>query len=102
MTGHRAERSFAADHPTAAGHFPGNPIIPGAVVLREIIRAIALAYPGQACRAISAAKFLHPVRPGQGVTIIWSDAGSGEIRFTCNLAEGGVRVAAGALRLGAP
>ena len=24
---------IAADHPTGAGHFPGNPIIPGALLL---------------------------------------------------------------------
>ena len=102
MTGHSAERMFAADHPAALGHFPGNPIIPGAFLLREIVRAIALAHPGQVCRALSAAKFLHPVRPGQGVAITWTGAGSGEIRFTCSLADGGVRVVAGTLRLGSP
>jgi 3-hydroxymyristoyl/3-hydroxydecanoyl-(acyl carrier protein) dehydratase len=33
--------SFAPDHPTAAGHFPGNPILPGALLLDEVVLAIA-------------------------------------------------------------
>ena len=31
---------FVPDHPTAAGHFPCNPIIPGAVLLSAALRAI--------------------------------------------------------------
>ena len=30
---------IAADHPSLAGHFPGNPIVPGVVILEEVVRA---------------------------------------------------------------
>lgn len=77
-------RLFAADTRCAEGHFPGNPIIPGAVLLSETLRAIAAQtgatlLPGE----IKAAKFLYPVRPGERVTIDYAAAKSGELKFTC-------------------
>ncbi len=32
---------FAASHPCGAGHFPGNPVIPGALLLDEVLNRIA-------------------------------------------------------------
>ena len=79
-----AERVFPADHPAALGHFPGNPIIPGAVLLDEILRAIesGLGASLSPCR-IKSAKFLAPVRPGEHVVIEFSRPGAGAIRFAC-------------------
>jgi 3-hydroxyacyl-[acyl-carrier-protein] dehydratase len=99
MDGH-AEWEVALDHPAVAGHFPGNPIVPGAVLLQEIVAAIAGEYPGMMCRTIDAAKFLHPVRPGAMLAIDWEDGQNGDIRFTCTLGPAGPRVATGVLRLG--
>jgi 3-hydroxyacyl-[acyl-carrier-protein] dehydratase len=78
------ERFFPPDHPAAQGHFPGNPIIPGAVLLSETLRAIeaTLDY-GLSPRQLASAKFLHPARPGDRVTIEYSETGSGTVRFTC-------------------
>lgn len=74
------ERVFEADHPAARGHFEGNPIIPGAVLLNETIHAIEPAV--GAPMVIAAAKFLHPARPGDRVVIEFSREG-GEVKFTC-------------------
>ena len=30
---------IAADHPSLAGHFPGNPIVPGVILLDEVVAA---------------------------------------------------------------
>ena len=32
-------RVIAKDHPALAGHFPGNPIVPGVLILDEVMRA---------------------------------------------------------------
>src|SRR5258708_36839556 len=55
---------IAADHPSFSGHFPTFPVLPGALLLDEMLTAIQLA------RAIdltswhvSSAKFLDAVRP---------------------------------------
>ncbi|MCK7496084.1 MAG: hypothetical protein MZW92_37905 [Comamonadaceae bacterium] len=68
------ERSFAVDHPTAAGHFPGHPIIPGAVLLDQVIRVLQEALQAELpTLEIRAAKFLHPVRPGDTMQILIDD-----------------------------
>jgi len=74
------EHPSPAAHPTAAGHFPGNPVIPGAVLLDAVLQAIYGCETG-ACR-IQSAKFLYPVRPGDVVSIRWTD-GAGTTRFNC-------------------
>ena len=79
-----AERVFPADHPAALGHFPGNPVIPGAVLLDETLRAIESGLgTGLSCLRITSAKFLAPVRPGDRVVIEFDRSGAGAIRFTC-------------------
>ena len=93
------EKRFVSDHPTAAGHFPGNPIIPGALVLDAVLEAVTgTASVVQACE-IRAVKFLRPVRPGDRLRIEWHEE-RGETRFQCVLVEAGEIALTGALRLG--
>lgn len=101
MTMHAVERRIAANHPAAAGHFPGNPIVPGAVLLDEVIAAIAAGRSVDALE-VSSAKFLDKVRPGERLVIRWDDTQEGEIRFTCSAGSPERRVAAGSLRFSAP
>ncbi len=76
--------SFAFGHPAANGHFPDNPIIPGAVLLDEIIQAITGNMPFQNLpRDIEWVKFLHPVRPGDDVVIHWTVQTDGVVEFDC-------------------
>lgn len=78
-----AEFSFAPDHPASRGHFPGNPIIPGAVLLDAALQVIEarLGVSASPCR-IKSAKFLHPVRPGNTVLFEYLPSGNGDIRFS--------------------
>ena len=92
----RREVTWDAEHPTAAGHFPGNPIIPGAVLLRDIVRAIAAEHPDAACSQVVSAKFLHPVRPGETVALSWE--GAADVRFRARKTPDGPDVVTGALR----
>jgi 3-hydroxymyristoyl/3-hydroxydecanoyl-(acyl carrier protein) dehydratase len=91
------EICFATDHPTAAGHFPGNPIIPGAVLLDTVLLAIADAASAAPC-AISTVKFLRPVRPGDRIRIEWEPKGA-ETHFRCVLSATGDIAVRGTLRL---
>jgi 3-hydroxymyristoyl/3-hydroxydecanoyl-(acyl carrier protein) dehydratase len=54
-------------HPSLAGHFPGDPIVPGAILLDYAIAHIERAFERKVA-TILAAKFLAPVRPLQTVT----------------------------------
>jgi 3-hydroxyacyl-[acyl-carrier-protein] dehydratase len=88
------ERTFAFDHPSAEGHFPGNPIIPGAVLLSVMVDAIehALGLSLSPC-TLKAAKFYSPVRPGESVVVEFTGSAPGNIRFEC--AVNGKKVLAG-------
>jgi 3-hydroxymyristoyl/3-hydroxydecanoyl-(acyl carrier protein) dehydratase len=91
-----ATRHLHETHPAADGHFPGNPIIPGAVLLREIIAAL----PGnRACATIRSAKFHYPVRPGDTLVVSWEEATGGEIRFACSITGTDRPAVTGALRM---
>ena len=54
--------TIATDHPAFAGHFPGRPLLPGAVLLALVTQALQ----GRlgATPRIDSAKFLAPVGPG--------------------------------------
>ena len=67
------ERDFPPDHAAAQGHFPGNPVIPGALLLSEVLRAIETSLGKNLCPyQIRSAKFIRPVRPGERVSIDFS------------------------------
>jgi len=57
-------------HPALAGHFPGNPIVPGVVVLDAVISA-AQAWLGTGFRVerLAYAKFLAPLKPEETAEI---------------------------------
>ena len=78
--------SFAADHAAARGHFPGNPIIPGALLLSEVLRAIGTSLGKNLCPyQIRSAKFIRPVRPGERVSIDFSSRDEKRISFSCSV-----------------
>lgn len=87
---------IAADHPTGAGHFPGNPIIPGALLLAEVLRSVGEAEGMHigACN-VRSAKFQHPARPGDKVEVEYECSTQGVIDFKCAVA--GVTVLTGVI-----
>src|SRR3977135_2550583 len=72
-----------AEHPALAGHFPGAPILPGVLLLDEMVRAVEQdrSQPGTRWR-IGAAKFVKPVRPGETLTLEHQPLPNGSIRFS--------------------
>lgn len=53
------------DHPALAGHFPGNPVVPGVVVLEHVIAAIEARRGTLPPLRLPQVKFLSPLRPGE-------------------------------------
>ncbi|GAB1595171.1 hypothetical protein [Lysobacter claricitrinus] len=54
-----------ATHPSLPGHFPGNPIVPGVVLLDHVVEAIEAAHGPLARLRLPQVKFLEPLRPGE-------------------------------------
>lgn len=94
------ERNIPSGHPAAQGHFPGNPVIPGAVLLSEVLIAAQsqLGAGLSPCRILSA-KFLAPVRPGDRLVIELSGVDAARFRFSGTV--GGAAVFKGEAACGA-
>lgn len=100
------DQLYEIGHRATEGHFAGRPIIPGVVILADVMRAlraqIAVSEIALSPRyTIRAAKFLHPVLPGQTMTIVlniaaWNVAENRlAVSFDCAVA--GAVVAKGSL-----
>jgi acyl-coenzyme A synthetase/AMP-(fatty) acid ligase len=85
------------EHPVARGHFPGNPVVPGALILDEVVRRAEqrLAMPPSEWE-VRSAKFLSPMRPGEAMRVELEARADGEVKFAC--ATGDRAVASGLLR----
>ncbi len=57
------------DHPCLEGHFPGNPIVPGVVILDEIIDCVLKQNNGYKVCSLNNVKFLQPLKAEQSVEI---------------------------------
>ena len=85
-----------AEHPALAGHFPDAPILPGVLLLDEIVRAVETEDGGNGGRwRIGAAKFVKPVRPGETLTLGHERQSNGSIHF--RISRAGEPVAHGVL-----
>jgi 3-hydroxyacyl-[acyl-carrier-protein] dehydratase len=80
-------RTISADHPSLPGHFPGTPIVPGVVILDEILAALTEWRGDSHVTAIRAVKFLAPLKPQQPFTISLSAGRDAEdaVDFSCRV-----------------
>ena len=58
-----------ADHPSLPGHFPGQPVVPGVVILDEVVALACAERPDCRLESLSSVKFLAPLLPGQAAMI---------------------------------
>ncbi len=92
-----AERylTVPADHPVFRGHFPGNPIVPGVMLLEWVMREVAQVL-GRAPAALRVreSKFFTPLAPLQQAKLSF-EPGAGRCVF--DIQSGETRIARGVL-----
>jgi 3-hydroxyacyl-[acyl-carrier-protein] dehydratase len=77
-----------ADHPALAGHFPGEPIVPGVVLLDYVLRAA-----GKGKATFPSVKFHAPLKPGEEFDIRIDGAKFGVYRGETLIASGSFHLA---------
>jgi 3-hydroxyacyl-[acyl-carrier-protein] dehydratase len=82
-------RAIRVDHPSLPGHFPGTPVVPGVVILDEILAALLECRQGFHLMGVRTVKFLVPLKPEQPFTIYFSteDDDAGEVNFSCRIED---------------
>lgn len=74
--------SITPTHPAFAGHFPGMPIVPGVVLLDEVMHAIVTDSGMPAATwQVSSVKFLSPLKPGESIIIEHEQSANGTVKF---------------------
>lgn len=77
-------QTIPADHPALPGHFPGNPIVPGVVLLNYVCAAVRReAGENVRCSGFPSVKFLAPLLPGVPFRIELDFGIENRVRFAC-------------------
>jgi 3-hydroxyacyl-[acyl-carrier-protein] dehydratase len=81
--------TVGADHPSLPGHFPDAPVVPGVVILDEILAALTEWREDSRLTAIRAVKFLAPLKPEELFTICLSvrQNAEDEVDFCCRVED---------------
>ena len=84
-----AVRIIPANHPTLPGHFPGSPLVPGVVILDEVLAALIEWRQDLQLTGIRMVKFLAPLQPERAFTILFSakNEHAEEVTFCCRLED---------------
>ncbi len=77
--------NFSVDsmHPSISGHFPGNPIVPGAVIIENVIQAFSKLHDVQQVSSLSTVKFTKPVLVNQKIAVHFKKISTDLIAFEC-------------------
>lgn len=86
-----AEWTPRGDDPVFAGHFPGNPVLPGAILIDWAITALGQQRGWPADHgSIRQAKFLSPARPNEPLSLdyVVAPRGRGKLQVTAQRQTG--------------
>jgi 3-hydroxymyristoyl/3-hydroxydecanoyl-(acyl carrier protein) dehydratase len=84
--GYERTVSIRHDHPSLAGHFPGHPVVPGVVLLDEVLSIVReVSGAAQSVTGLPLVKFSSPLRPGEVVTIHVDLDGASGAAFSCRV-----------------
>lgn len=90
---------ITAQHPSLPGHFPGNPIVPGVVILSSVFETLEHENPEWKIAGIKKLKFLQPLLPDQEFAVEYGEVKNSGLRFSCIFPESGTSLVEGHLKL---
>ena len=98
---HERTVSISHDHPSLAGHFPGHPVVPGVVLLGEVIETLRRSSGALSVVGLPVVKFSSPLKPGEVGTIQIDQDEASRVSFSCRVgtrvvASGVIELASGA------
>ncbi|MES2312082.1 MAG: hydroxymyristoyl-ACP dehydratase [Pseudomonadota bacterium] len=98
MSGLGFEQALCIDagHPALPGHFPGQPLVPGVVLLEQLALALR-AWRGQALTGVLEAKFVAALLPDQVATLRLTEADAERSRFRFEIRRDGTLLARGVI-----
>lgn len=67
---HKLYLSIPESHACFIGHFPGDPLVPGALMIQWLVDLIQEAFPTWALSSLKVMKFTAPVRPGDQCEVL--------------------------------
>lgn len=85
-------------HPSVPGHFPGQPIVPGVLLLCRVIAAIEKCFPQADVVGARKIRFHTPLIPGERFNIQMRAEGGASLQF--EVEREGERIASGQFLLG--
>ena len=90
------EQTFCIDaaHPALPGHFPGQPLVPGVILLEQVALALR-AWRGQRLERILEAKFVAPLLPQQTAVLRLSEVAAATARIRFEIQRDGTVLARG-------
>jgi 3-hydroxymyristoyl/3-hydroxydecanoyl-(acyl carrier protein) dehydratase len=78
---------IGSDHPALPGHFPGQPVVPAAVILSRVIEAVRHSWPDTRVTGIRKAKFVQRVVPDEPFRIELDAPTGDSLKFVCRTAD---------------
>ena len=98
---HERTLTIERDHPALRGHFPGRPIVPGVLVLEEVIQTLRETYGEElVVMGLPAVKLSSPLKPDERLTIAVEPEDADTAAFACRV--GSRVVASGSIRFRLP
>jgi 3-hydroxyacyl-[acyl-carrier-protein] dehydratase len=87
---------IAPDHPSLPGHFPGHPVVPGVVVLEQVLAEIERAHGPLGPLRLPQVKFVQPLLPDENAEIELTGAAP---RWKFRVLRGDTLIASGEVAL---
>lgn len=84
-------------HQSLKGHFPNNPVVPGVIILDEVIQIVKEVSPDFIIKKLPMVKFIHPLLPEQDVNVEINQKSDTSLSFICS--HNDIKLASGQLTL---